>query len=98
MFTLPTHRSPRTRTGPGSTLGPLRVLFVSHTSDFSGAETALLRLLTGLSGKVQCAVACPPSGPLCDALQAHGVERLDIPGTGISFRLHPVATTRGLIE
>jgi glycosyltransferase involved in cell wall biosynthesis len=98
MFALPTHRCPRTRTGPGSTLRLLRVLFVSHTSDFSGAETALLRLLTGLSGTVQCAVACPPLGRLGQALDALGVERLDIPGTGISFRLHPVTTTRGLIE
>ncbi len=81
-----------------STVRILRVLFVSHTSDFSGAEVALLRLLGGLPSDVRGAVACPPHGPLADALDAHGVERLKIPGTTLSFRLSPVTSARGALD
>jgi glycosyltransferase involved in cell wall biosynthesis len=56
----------------------------------------MLRLLEGLSGSVESAVACPPEGPLADAVDARGIQRFAIPGTDVSFRLHPVTTTRGM--
>jgi glycosyltransferase involved in cell wall biosynthesis len=56
-----------------------------------------LRLLNGLPADLARAVACPPRGPLVDALDARGIERLEIPGTTLSFRLHPVMTARGLL-
>jgi glycosyltransferase involved in cell wall biosynthesis len=71
---------------------------VSHTGDFSGAEVAMLRLLRALPADVERAVACPPSGPLATALAGAGVEQLPIPGTAVSFRLHPRWTTQGLID
>jgi glycosyltransferase involved in cell wall biosynthesis len=71
---------------------------VSHTSDFSGAEVALLRLIGALGPTVRCAVACPAEGPLADALHARAIEHFPIAGTGVSFRLDPVATARGLGE
>src|SRR4051812_48364853 len=93
---VPRARSARCpRGGPGR---DGRVLFVSHTADFSGAENALLRLLGGLPHDVARAVACPPAGPLADALDAAGVERLAIPGTSLSFRLRAATTGRGLAD
>jgi len=76
----------------------VRVLFVNHTSDFSGAEVAMLRLIASLPGEVRSSVACPPEGRLADVLDARGIERHPLPGTRVSFRLHPVDTPRGLAD
>ncbi len=84
------------RASDGGRLAALRVLFVNHTSDFSGAEAALMRLLDALPDALECAVACPPDGPLAAALDRAGVERLPLPGTDLSFRLHPARTPAGL--
>lgn len=73
------------------------MLFVSHTSDFSGAEVAMLRLLRSVPGGTEVAVACPSAGPLADALDRAGVARVAIPGTDVSFRLHPLTTPRGVL-
>jgi hypothetical protein len=43
-------------------------------------------------------VACPAEGALAEALDAHAIERLPLPGTTLSFRIHPVTTSRGLID
>ena len=74
----------------------MRVLFVNHTSSFSGAEVAMVRLLRALPAEVESAVACPPDGRLADELRDEGVEVLPITPTEISFRLHPRATAVGL--
>jgi len=75
----------------------MRVLYVNQTAQVSGAERSLLALLQGLGGRVEPQVACP-SGELSEVLRGVGVEALPIAGTGASFRLHPVHTTRGLAE
>src|SRR3954453_17545031 len=99
--TAPAERRVRSRTSiPRRVLpyGPLRTLFVSHTSDFSGAEVALLRLVPALSADgVRCAVACPAGGRLSERLDAEGIERHPIAGTDLSFRLQPATTARGLV-
>jgi L-malate glycosyltransferase len=56
----------------------------------------MLRLLRSLPAGMDVAVACPPEGPLAAALDEHGVARVPITGTDVSFRLHPVSTPRGL--
>jgi glycosyltransferase involved in cell wall biosynthesis len=76
----------------------MRVLFVNHTSSFSGAEVAMLRLLESLPGNVERAVACPPEGPLAAALDARGVRRLQMPGTDLSFKISPYCTAKGLTQ
>ena len=76
----------------------MRVLFANHTSSFSGAEVAMLRLLESLPDSVERAVACPPEGPLAAALDARGIRRLDVPGTHLSFKLNPRATAKGLVD
>lgn len=76
----------------------MRLLFVSHTAELSGAEVVLLRLLRALPRHTARAVACPPRGPLVDALAEEGLLHLPIAGTGLSFRLHPRTTPAGLAD
>jgi glycosyltransferase involved in cell wall biosynthesis len=59
---------------------------------------ALLRLLRALPAGVDRAVACPPGGPFAAELAEQGFEHLSIPGTGVSFRLHPLWTAVGFSE
>jgi L-malate glycosyltransferase len=75
----------------------MRVLYVNQTADVSGAERSLLTLLGALGEAVEPAVACP-DGELADELATAGIERLPIHGTQASFRLHPLHTSRGLVE
>ena len=75
----------------------MRVLYVNQTADVSGAERSLLTLLGGLTEEVEPLVACP-DGYLAELLAAEGIAREPILGTGASFRLHPVHTSRGLLE
>ena len=76
----------------------MRVLFVNHTSNVSGAEVAMIRLLRALPAAVESAVACPPDGRLAEELRDEGVEVLPIDPTEISFRLQPRTTTLGLAQ
>jgi L-malate glycosyltransferase len=75
----------------------VRVLFVNQTAQVSGAEHSLLSLLKGLGDEVERLVACPP-GELAEQVAALGVEHLPITGTQVSFRLHPLHTSSGLLE
>jgi glycosyltransferase involved in cell wall biosynthesis len=74
----------------------MRILFANHTASVSGAELALLRLLSGLAGRHEFAVACPDGGPLPEALRASRVPQRPIPAFEASFRLHPLRTPAGL--
>jgi glycosyltransferase involved in cell wall biosynthesis len=76
----------------------MRLALVNHTSDWSGGEAALMRLIAALSPEHVCAVACPPAGRLPDRLDAAGIERLPLPDVDLSLRLHPVQTVRGVAE
>jgi glycosyltransferase involved in cell wall biosynthesis len=75
----------------------VRVLFANHTGARSGAENAMLRLLEALPDKHARAVACPPDGGLKAELRRRGVEQVDLPGMELSFGLHPMQMTRGLV-
>jgi glycosyltransferase involved in cell wall biosynthesis len=74
----------------------MRILFVNHTGASSGAELALMRLVDGLRAEHSLAVACPPEGPLAEAVDAAAIERLPVPAFEASLRLHPVQTPVGL--
>jgi len=74
----------------------MRILYANHTGSRSGAENAMLRLLTGLSPEHDRAVACPPEGGLKDALLDRGIEQFDLPSAELSVNLHPLQTGRGL--
>jgi glycosyltransferase involved in cell wall biosynthesis len=75
----------------------VRILYVNHTANMSGAELSLLDLLRGLPDDVEAIVACPP-GPLATAVSALGLAVLPIREMDASLRLHPVRTTRGLLR
>jgi L-malate glycosyltransferase len=75
----------------------MRVLYVNHTSEVSGAEHSLLSLLAGLPSTVQPRVATP-RGQLMDAVEEIGVPCTQIAGTAGSLRLHPLHTPRALAE
>jgi glycosyltransferase involved in cell wall biosynthesis len=75
----------------------MRVLYVNQTAQVSGAERSLLALLDGLGGEVEPLVASP-EGELSAAVKERGIAWRPIHGTGASFRLHPVHTSRGLAE
>lgn len=74
-----------------------RVLYVSHTSEMSGAERSLLTLLGGLPASVSPVVACP-AGRLADAVRAMGVPVIEIAEIRASFRLDPRHTPAAIFE
>jgi len=75
----------------------MRVLYVSHTSEVSGAERSLLSLLAGLPDTVSSLVATP-RGHLDTEVRRLGLATTPIPGTAGSLRLHPLHTPRALVE
>jgi L-malate glycosyltransferase len=75
----------------------MRVLYVNHTGNVSGAERSLLTLLDELPESVPNAVAAP-EGRLMNTLRERGVPTWPIRGTDASFRLGPIRTSRGVFE
>lgn len=74
----------------------MKVLYVNHTGQVSGAERSLLDLLGGIALEVDARVACPHDGPLSAAASALGVHVLRIVGTDGSLKLHPAETPRAV--
>jgi L-malate glycosyltransferase len=73
------------------------VLYVNQTAQVSGAERSLLTLLEALPAEAGAALACP-LGDLARAVDRLGLPVLPIPGTDASFRMHPLHTSRALLE
>ena len=75
----------------------MRVLFVNHTGQVSGAEQAMLSLLHAIRDEVDVAIACP-AGPLTCALRSAGFKVDAIPETYGSLKLHPARTAAAVWE
>jgi len=75
----------------------VRVLYVNHTAEVSGAERSLLDLIGAVGDEVTPLVACP-QGPLQTAVAKLGLPCATIAGTAGSLRLHPLHTPRTLGE
>jgi len=75
----------------------MRVLYVNHTAEVSGAERSLLSLLASLPDTVESLVATP-RGRLDTEVRRLGLATTPIPGTAGSLRLHPLHTPRALVE
>ncbi len=75
----------------------MRVLYVNHTAEVSGAEHSLLSLLAGLPDTARPHVAVP-RGRLAAAVERLGIPTTTIAGTAGSLRLHPLHTPRALAE
>lgn len=75
----------------------MKILYVNHTSEVSGAERSLLDLLAALPATTRPRVAAPP-GRLLTAVAGLGIDTTPIVGTAGSLRLHPVHTSRAAAE
>jgi L-malate glycosyltransferase len=75
----------------------MRVLYVNHTAEISGAERSLLSLLAALPNTVEPRVGTP-RGQLSAAVRELGLPVTAITGTAGSLKLHPVHTSRALVE
>jgi glycosyltransferase involved in cell wall biosynthesis len=77
--------------------GPIRVLYVDHCSELSGAEIGLLHLLRGFT-EIEPVVLLAGSGPLVGALEAEGirVEIEPLPDAVRSYRRSVESRRRGV--
>src|SRR5438309_1565674 len=66
----------------------MRVLYVNHTAQVSGAERSLLELISELRAHVQPVLACP-EGELARRAEAAGVRTFRIDPFDISFGSGP---------
>ena len=73
----------------------MRILFVTHTGAWSGAEANLGRLIGSLGADHETAVACSPRGRFAAEMDRIAVPRFTIPAAEASFRLDPIQTPRG---
>ncbi len=76
----------------------MKVLYLNHTGQMSGAERSLLDLIGGLPAEVQPLLACNPEGPLSAAAATLGVRVLPLAATDGSLKLHPTGTPRATAE
>ncbi len=75
----------------------MKVLYINHTAEVSGAEHSLLSLLAALPDTVRPLVGAP-RGRLAAAVAELGIPVTTIRGTAGSLRLHPLHTPRALAE
>jgi glycosyltransferase involved in cell wall biosynthesis len=77
----------------------MRVLYLNHTGEMSGAERALMDLLEVLPrDQFDPLVACPTTGRLSESVARLGIPVVGVPEVRISFRLHPWRTGQGLAQ
>lgn len=74
----------------------MRILYVNHTGQVSGAERSLLDLLGGLGDGIEARLACPTDGPLAAMALSKGVHATRIAGCNASLRLNPTRTARAV--
>ncbi|MBJ7457964.1 MAG: glycosyltransferase family 4 protein [Thermoleophilaceae bacterium] len=76
-----------------------RVLAVSHTSIFGGAERSLLTQLTAdvVNGQCEVILAAPP-GPFSNIAEDRGLAVVEIPGFDRSFAASTLVLPRALLE
>jgi len=75
----------------------MKVLYLNHTAQISGAEHALLALLKRLPDDIDPAVACA-EGPLAHEVRELGIPVMPVGGTSGSLKLHPVYTPRAMSD
>jgi L-malate glycosyltransferase len=75
----------------------VKVLYVNHTAEVSGAERSLLDLIEGLPAMIEPLLATP-EGRLAEEARRLGIATTKIAGTAGSFKLHPARTPKALAE
>ena len=73
----------------------MKILYVNHTSQVSGAERSLLELLSGMNGHWRALLACP-TGSLASAAAQREIATLPIACIDGSLRIDPVQTPLAL--
>jgi L-malate glycosyltransferase len=73
----------------------MKLLVVEFNSAIAGAEHSLLELLDGLDAEHEITLACP-AGPLADRAALLGIRTARIPGSQLTFRIHPKTTPLAL--
>ncbi len=76
----------------------MRILFVSHTRSWSGAEVAMMRLVTTLLHTQQVAIACPRESRMAREARSLGLAHYALPPIDLSLRMDPVETSVGLSQ
>lgn len=73
----------------------MRLVYVNHTGNVSGAERVLLDLLCGLDRSYyEPYVLCPTSGRLVEELEAAKVPCLPLPAVNVRFSMRPDSLVR----
>jgi len=75
----------------------MRIVYVSHTAEVSGAERSLLELIEELPEFAEPLLATP-DGRLSEEARRRGIATTKISGTAGSLKLHPTRTPRALAE
>ncbi len=76
---------------PESRAHPLRVVFVNHVAQCSGAEHSLLSLLRGLVSVGVEPFALAPLGPLSKRLEALGIPVIPLPSRRLRRTVNPLS-------
>jgi L-malate glycosyltransferase len=76
----------------------MRILFVSHTGSWSGAEVVMMRLIERLRAHHEVAIACPTRSRTAELARERDVPHYPLPRVDVSLRLDPVWTTIGLSQ
>ena len=74
----------------------IRILYISHTRSWSGAEAAMMRLVEALRVEHDVAVACPTRSEMTEVARRASVARYPLVPVDVSLRLDPVWTPVGL--
>jgi L-malate glycosyltransferase len=73
-----------------------RILFVSQTRSWSGAEVAMMRLVDALRAEHEIGIACPAGSHMAEVAESTGLKLFGLPPVDCSLRLDPVWTTVGV--
>lgn len=77
----------------------IRILYVNHTGNMSGAEKVLIEILRGLdSGRYEPVVICPSQGGLAAEVSQLGVEQHPLPVVSARFAWRPDRLLRSIVS
>ena len=74
----------------------VRILYISHTRSWSGAEAAMMRLVDALRAEHDVAVACPARSEMTEVARRTNLARYPLVPVDASLRLDPLWTPVGL--
>jgi L-malate glycosyltransferase len=76
----------------------MRILFVSHTRSWSGAEVSMMRLIERLRDEHEVGIACPSRSRTAELARRTRLPHYPLPPIDASLRLDPLWTTVGVSQ